>query len=134
MPAAKKNNLPQEVLDAYNAIIDNLKDIERKGATMPYTSVNGHMFSFIGADGIVGLRLPADSREAFIQKHKTKLCEAHGTVLKEYVAVPGKLLKETIALTAYFKESLEYVQSLKPKATKATVKKSLGENGKSRKA
>lgn len=119
MPAKEKaTTISAEALTAYDNAIEGLQGIERKGATMPYTSINGHMFSFIGADGAIGLRLPEEARELFIRKHKSHLCEAHGTVLKEYVAVPAKLLKDTKALKLYFRESLEYVRSLKPKATK----------------
>ena len=76
------------------------------------------MFSFIAADGTLALRLPEDEREAFIKTHKTKLSEQHGTILKEYVIVPDKLLKDSKKMTAYFTSSYEYVSSLKPKPGK----------------
>lgn len=98
-------------------MLEGLEDIVRKGATMPYTSLNGHMFSFLDANGRLSLRLPGDSREAFISKHKTKLSEQHGAVMKEYVLVPEKLFGDIEAMKSYFKESYEYVRSLKPKAT-----------------
>ena len=34
-------------------------------------------------------------REEFLKKYKAKLFEAYGAVLKEYVAVPDSLLKNT---------------------------------------
>ena len=92
--------------------------LERKGATTPYTSVNGHMFSFLTKTGTLALRLPSEEREAFLKKFKTKLCEQHGTVLKEYVEVPEALLKKTRKLKKYFDLSYAYVSSLKPKPTK----------------
>jgi hypothetical protein len=123
--ASKKpvSNIPEDTLAAYERIIMKFKDVERKGATMPYTSVNGHMFSFIGADGMLALRLPESQHEEFIRKHKTKLCEAHGVVMKEYVAVPGELLQDEAKMTGYFKDSYDYVRSLKPKPTKSVAKK-----------
>ena len=45
---------------------------------MPYTSVNGHMFSFLTPDGSLALRLAAPDREAFIERYRTGLHEAHG--------------------------------------------------------
>ena len=56
------------------------------------------------------------------------LCEQHGTVMKEYVAVPDRLLKKTQELKKYFAISYAYVGSLKPKATtrKASKKTSAG--------
>ena len=37
---------------------------------MPYTSLNGHMFSVLHKDGSVALRLPAAEREAFLKKYR----------------------------------------------------------------
>lgn len=85
---------------------------------MPYTSLNGHMFSFLDKNGQLGLRLPPETRETFLKKHKSRLCEAHGTVLKEYVLVPEALFAKKKELAAYFADSLRFVQSLKPKTNK----------------
>ena len=38
---------------------------ELKGVTVPYTSLNGHMFSALHKDGTVALRLPTPKRESF---------------------------------------------------------------------
>src|SRR5687768_16632268 len=78
------------------------ESMERKGAPMPYTSVNGHMFSFLTPTGTLALRLPAEKRNAFLKKYKTKLCEQHGRVLEEYVEVPDSLLKKTQELKRFF--------------------------------
>ena len=92
--------------------------VERKGATVPFTSLNGHMFSYLGKTGELALRLPEGVREAFLKKYKTKLCELYGVVQKEYVMVPDSLLKNTRELKQYFAASFAYVSSLKPKAGK----------------
>jgi hypothetical protein len=42
--------ISQDVLDLYDQLIATQPDMQRKGATMPYTSLNGHMFSFLTAD------------------------------------------------------------------------------------
>lgn len=91
--------------------------VERKGALLPYTSLDGHMFSFLGEDGVVALRLSAPDRATFIGRFSTTLHEAHGRSLKEYVSVPPSLLADTNALTPWFAASLTYVSGLKPKAT-----------------
>jgi TfoX/Sxy family transcriptional regulator of competence genes len=111
------HNIPAKRLEQYEEVIGHLKGIERKGASMPYTSLNGHMFSFLVKDGSLALRLPEEEREAFIKKHKTTLCEQHGVVLKEYVAVPEKLWKKTSELQEHFATSYNYIKTLKPKAT-----------------
>ena len=95
--------------------------VERKGATVPYTSLNGHMFSYLSKEGKLALRLPAGEREAFLKKYKAKLCEAYGIVQPEYVEVPDSLLASTQELKKVFDSSYQYVGSLKPKP--ATRKK-----------
>ena len=85
---------------------------------MPYTSLNGHMFSLLTKEGWLALRLPTAEREAFLQKYKTKLCEQYGAVMKEYVEVPDSLLKKTEELRKFFDLSFAYVSTLKPKPTK----------------
>ena len=117
---------PAAKLELYEKLVATNPEIERKGAKMPYTSMNGQMFSFLTEDGTVALRLSEEDREAFIKKYKSKLCERHGTVMKEYVVVPATLLKKTSELKKYFAQSIDYVSSLKAKPTtrkKAAKKK-----------
>lgn len=111
-----------ENLVLYEKLIAAHPKVERKGASMPYTSLNGHMFSFITSEGKMALRLPADALEAFLKKYKTKLCEQHGRVMKEYAVVPDSLLKKTAELKKHFSTSVDYIASLKPKPTKKKTK------------
>ena len=104
-------------LALYEKLVATLPSVTLKGATMPYTSVNGNMFSYLSKDGKLALRLPPEPREAFLKKYKTKLFEAYGIVQKEYVEVPDALLKKTSELKEFFKLSFAYVSSLKPKPT-----------------
>lgn len=116
--AKDKKEVPADKLALYQALIDTHPDIERKGKTSPYTSMNGHMFSILDKDGNLGLRLPKEEREQFINEHNTKLHEAYGAVMREYVRVPAKLLEDTKALKPYLVISYDYTKSLKPKPTK----------------
>ena len=102
----------------YNKLIATNPDIQRKGKTMPYTSHNGHMFTIVSKSGSMGLRLPKDEREAFLEKYETTLLEQYGSVMKEYVTVPDDLLERTDELSPYLEISFEYIKSLKPKPTK----------------
>lgn len=104
-----------EELGFYTELVKTLEGIERKGATMPYTSVNGNMFSFLDKDGFLALRLPEKERLIFLKEYETTLCEAHGTVLKEYVKVPPPLFQNFEKMKEYFEISFNYVNSLKPK-------------------
>jgi hypothetical protein len=109
---------PVDKIAAYDKLISNLPGMERKGATMPYTSVNGNMFSYIEKDGSFGLRLPITEREIFLKQYKTSLFVSFGMVMKEYVLVPEKLFFNTKALQPWFKKSFEYTMSLKAKPSK----------------
>jgi hypothetical protein len=105
------------VLAAYDQLVATHPEIERKGATMPYTSMNGHMFSFLTPDGVLALRLAAADRDAFLERYRTQLVEQHGAVMKEYVAVPSDLLERFVELRPWFDRSCDYASSLKPKKT-----------------
>jgi hypothetical protein len=101
----------------YDKLIATNPRVERKGDTMPYTSLNGHMFSVLHKDDTLALRLPEPARAAFLKKYKTKLSEQYGSVQPEYVVVPRSLLAKTGELKAYFDISYAFVASLKPKPT-----------------
>lgn len=106
----------EEQLAGYDALLAHWPEVERRGASMPYTSLNGNMYSFLGADGLA-LRLPKDAREAFLERYATRLYEANGAVMKEYVAVPDALLHDTFALRPHFEASYAYAETLTPKPT-----------------
>ena len=109
-------------LSLFDALIATVPGIERKGATVPYTSCNGHMFSYLSKQGTLSLRLPEGPREAFLKKYKARLCSQYGVVQKEYVEVPDALLRKTSELKQYFAVSYQYVRSLKPKSSVAKSK------------
>ncbi|MBD3276114.1 MAG: hypothetical protein GF372_12430 [Candidatus Marinimicrobia bacterium] len=115
---AAKNFPPADKIELFDQLIAVHPDIERKGKTMPYTSLNGHMFSFLSKDGHMGLRLPDTEREKFLREYETELMEQYGSIMKEYVKVPDNLLKDTDKLLEYLQMSFDYVSTLKPKPTK----------------
>jgi len=109
--------VPLEKLELYEKLVATNPSVKRKGATVPYTSLNGHMFSYLSKEGKLALRLPPGERAVFLKKYKAKLCEAYGIVQPEYVEVPDSLLSSTRELKRFFDCSYEYVSSLKPKPT-----------------
>ncbi len=116
-----KETSPQEYAESlalYDKLVATNSAVERKGATVPYTSLNGHMFSYLAKSGKLALRLPADALQGFLKKYKTSLCQEYGIVQKEYAMVPGNLLQKTQELKKYFDLSYAYVRSLKPKPSK----------------
>ena len=113
----KKSTAANPKVVLYEELIATIPAIERKGAANPYTSVNGHMFTLLHLDTLA-IRLPEDEREQFLKKYRTKLFEAYGTVMKEYVTVPDSLLKNTNELKKYVQMSYRYVKTLRPKPTR----------------
>ena len=91
---------PAESVALYDALLATNPELNRKGASMPYTSVNGNMFSLLTPEGALALRLPVADREAFLKRCDTTLCVQYGVVMKEYVQVPPALLKNTRAIWA----------------------------------
>src|ERR1700761_3822253 len=109
MPKPSAATAPLDKLALYEKLVATLPEVERKGATVPYTSVNGHMFSYLSKTGTLALRLPDEARDAFQEKYQAPLCTAYGVVQKEYVEVPEALLKKTAELKKYFATSFAYV-------------------------
>ena len=118
MTSPKKNRIPAAKVDLYDKLIATHPEVERKGAANPYTSLNGHMFTLLHDSRSLAIRLLEDKREEFLKKYKTTLFKAYGAIMKEYVAVPDALLKNTKELQKYLELSYEYVKTLKPKPTK----------------
>ena len=115
MTPKKTSKIPPAKLELYEKLIATSPEIERKGDVHPYTSVNGHMFSYLDQTGTMGLRLPKDALEAFLKKYETKPFVSYGVVKKDWATVPDSLLKNTKELKKYLQVSYEYTKTLKPK-------------------
>ncbi len=114
--------IPADKLALYDKLVASYPAIERKGVTMPYTSHNGHMFSMLTKEGVLGIRLSREDREAFLENYESGPFRNYGAVMREYVRVPEDLLRNTDELTPYLGMSFEYIKSLKPKPTKKPSK------------
>ena len=101
MSAKSTKEFPPEKLALYEAVVATIPEIPRKGDTVPYTSLNGNMFSYLHSSGLMALRLPVGERETFLTKYDSKLFSAYGIVQKEYVTVPDALLENTSELAPY---------------------------------
>ncbi len=112
---SRKSEADREAL--YDKLIATNPEIERKGDANPYTAINGNMFTLLH-ESRLAIRLPEEQREKFLKKYKTKLYEAYGAIMREYVAVPDALLENTKELKKYLDLSYQYAKTLKPKATK----------------
>jgi hypothetical protein len=109
---------PADRLELYERLVEATPGVDRKGATMPYTSRNGHMFSFLDPTGSMALRLPPDALEDFQARYGSELAVQHGRTLQEYAVVPADLLERTDDLQPWLARSHEWIGTLKPKPTK----------------
>lgn len=120
MSPEKQCNIPADKQALYDKLLATNPKIERQGAANPYTSLNGHMFTYLDPSDVLALRLTEKVREEFLKKHKTTLFEAYGAVMKEYVEVPDSLMKDTKELSSYLQLSYAYIKTLKPKKKKSS--------------
>jgi TfoX/Sxy family transcriptional regulator of competence genes len=116
----KQITIPPDKLALYDKLIATNPNLERKGVIMPYTSVNGNMFTYLSPEGVLGIRLHKKEREDFLEKYHTTLYQSQGMTLKEYVTVPEELFSNTEELKQWLDKSYEYAKTLKSKASKKT--------------
>ena len=46
-------------------------DLKEREKTVPYTSTNGYMFSLLNKEAELGIRLPKDVAETFMDQYQT---------------------------------------------------------------
>lgn len=105
----------EERLKISDKLIETHPEIERKGKTMPYTSVNGYMFSQLNKAGEIGIRLPKDMYRKFMEEYDTTPFTSYGATMREYVLVPDQLLEDLDTLLSYLDAGYKYVKTLEPK-------------------
>ena len=119
MPGGSDYKGPPEALELYTAAVDaSSGDTIVKGAKNPYTSRNGHMFSFLDADGSMALRLSKELGEEFMESYESGPVIQYGSVMRGYVSIPGELLEDTGTLVEWFDKAYEWIGTLEPKPTK----------------
>ncbi|MBO6524151.1 MAG: hypothetical protein JJ971_10010 [Balneolaceae bacterium] len=103
-------------IELYRSIIDHVEGIELKGKTMPYTSVNGRMFSQLNKDGEIGIRLSEVEMQKFFSKFPdSKPFKSYGATLKGYVLIPEEMLADPALIGEYLAMSYQHVLTLEPK-------------------
>ncbi len=110
---------PARETELYAAAVAATAGAELKGASMPYTSDNGNMYSFLDKGGVLAIRLGNKDYETFLAEFAAKpYVHETGTVLKEYVTAPASLLKDPKNAAAWLGKGLAYARTLKPKPSK----------------
>ncbi len=117
MPGGSDYQGPHDALERYAAVVEGA-DEPVKGAKNPYTSRNGHMFSFLDGDGAMALRLSEESADEFLSRYESGPVIQYGSVMRGYVAIPDDLLSDTEELGSWFEKAYEGIGTLEPKPTK----------------
>jgi hypothetical protein len=116
MPRGSAYEGPKDALERYREVVAaSSGDVEVKGAKNPYTSHNGHMFSFLDRDGTMALRLSEDLIEEYGQSHSTEPVTQYGSVMRGYVAIDDELFGDAEALRGWFDRSYEWIGTLEPR-------------------
>ena len=113
----------EQIVSFYEEMVARTPGATLKGATIPNTTHNGHMYSYVAKDNTVALKLPSPEKEQFLSRYNTRLMEQYGIVQKEYVVVPEQVLQNTSELQPWFDLSFRHISGLKPKPNVKTKKK-----------
>ncbi len=108
---------PADALEKYEVLVARFDTVKRKGAANPYTSLNGHMFSFLDRDGTVALRFSDEDRAEFMERYESGPSIQYGKTMQGYATVPPALLSDTDELVAWFQRSYDHIATLEPKPT-----------------
>ena len=119
MPGGQDYPGPPQELAAYQAVVE-ASGVEAviKGAKNPYTSRNGHMFSFLTLEGTMALRLSEEMGEQFQDQYESGPVMQYNSVMRGYVSVPSALLARPAELAPWFDKAWDWIGSLPPKPTK----------------
>ncbi len=115
MPGGSDYQGPSDALERYAAVVEEAGEVV-KGAKNPYTSRNGHMFSFLDVDGTVAIRLSDELAGEFLSRYESGPVIQYGSVMRGYVSVPHDL--GTGELNSWFGKAYQWIGTLEPKATK----------------
>jgi len=117
-----ENETDSQVLATFDAMIAAVPGVERKGAAMPYTSINGNMYAMVSKAHVIGLRLSREDLAAFMAEGGMPFEGTPGYINKEYGGVPTLMLGDAKALQRWFEKSHALASALKPRkaASKGT--------------
>lgn len=116
---ADKSAYDPAVLAVFDTMVAGVAGVERKGATMPYVSINGNMYAMINKLGVIGLRLAAKDLATFNSTYGPSPYEGvPGFVSKEYVTIRDAMQADPKTLQVWFRLSHGFASRLPPKPTR----------------
>ncbi len=82
---------------------------------MPYTSANGHMFSFFNKDNEIGIRFSKEIQKEYMEKYDTIIYKSNNAVMRGYILISNEMMEDLNNVVKLLNESFDYVMSLEPK-------------------
>ncbi len=123
MPGGSAYPGPIEALERYRDVVEGSPNGEVKGAKNPYTSRNGHMFSFLDAEGVMALHLSEELEAEFRSQYESGPVVQHGRTMRGYSSVPDELLEDAAILREWYDRAWDWIGTLDPKPTKKPAAK-----------
>lgn len=108
---------PPEKLKLFEMAVSLVPEMELKGKNMWYTSMNGNMYTYMGKEGILGIRLSKEDYHTFRETYGVGDLKSYGAVMREYVPIPDELFNHRETLRGWMEKSHAYAKTLKPKPT-----------------
>lgn len=103
----------------YTEYIQKWGKVERKGKNNPYTSHNGHMFSFIDKkEKYMAVRLDKQQQEAYFEATGTSYVIQYNSKMNGYICLTDEIFNDFNQVKDWLDKSFEFVCSLPPKASK----------------
>ncbi len=107
---------PQDLIDLFSSVVPGPPVVQRKMFGYPAAFVNGNLFMSLFQDDMI-LRLPEGLREELLKVDGAKIFSPMpGRPMREYVAVPQRVMENKKELASWVSRALEYGESVKPKS------------------
>ena len=119
MNSMKWTKPSRQLIEIFNDVVPGDKGVDRrKMFGYPCAFKNGNMFMGLHEKNMF-LRLSKEDIDAFLELNQAGQFEPMpGRILREYVVVPFRILKDKEKLKEWIRKSLAYVSSLPPKPKK----------------
>lgn len=101
-------------LKLYDFLVGKCPRLERLGKTMPYTAVNGYMFSLLNKAGEIGIRFSKEKQQHYMASYDTTNYKSYGAIMNGYILITEKMLEDANLITQLLNESYDYFNSIAP--------------------
>lgn len=102
--------------DLYTKHIETWGKVERKGKKNPYTSHNGHMFTFFDTkENYMAVRLSKEEQEAYFEATGTGPVIQYNSEMRGYIRLTDEIFEDYQKVESWLEKSWKYINSLKPK-------------------